>query len=519
MLKILDLSPDEVEFHDPFHYGRDKLAIRFPSTAYFQPPSRLFTWSPDQFLRAYLPRFCSDADRVGRHAPIVRYDIEMSKKYGPQGGHFTRATLEATLKQSYEFADVSRTYELVLRGSQAMCSMIRARIDRVGYPSCSYAPLVQDTAAGLPRGGRKTEWRNHVDGADNWRHVQDDLPNGRRQRSKDRVIHEDSVLNVDYVEPYLSAVRNWLKTEFPEIFAGWINPQLVLWPMVTSHLLRGDSFLETDYSAMDNHFSWDTVQRVVLPIYQCLLTDAEYMHFASFVEELFSQPVFLGDTLWTGLHNLFSGQGITNDFETYYDVCLYLGCHLTAGGSVSTFLSRFAAVGDDVLYSNTRDMCLRVYELVVKEATANGLVLSTEKTRIQSGEARFLRQVYYDALPRRVNRDGKEFIWPAYPPILAMNSIVQPEHPADNVSQELLSDFTRLDGITGYYRRVDVAQLLYSHMQELPLAASLDAEFEVMQMRDWWFKVYGTTYSLGESWSAELYRDHFHQYRLPAVIY
>ena len=68
MLKILDLGPDEIEELDPFHYGRDKLVQRFPSSAWFQPPSRLFNWSPDQFLHAYLPRFCSDADRSGRHA-------------------------------------------------------------------------------------------------------------------------------------------------------------------------------------------------------------------------------------------------------------------------------------------------------------------------------------------------------------------------------------------------------------------------------------------------------------------
>ena len=50
MLKVIDLAPDEIESLDPFHYGRDKLAIRFPQQEFFAPQSRLFTWSNDQAL-------------------------------------------------------------------------------------------------------------------------------------------------------------------------------------------------------------------------------------------------------------------------------------------------------------------------------------------------------------------------------------------------------------------------------------------------------------------------------------
>lgn len=519
MLKVIDLAPDEIESLDPFHYGRDKLAIRFPQQGFFAPQSRLFTWSNDQALASYLSRFCSAEAVASKHSPIVRYDIEMAKKFGPQGGHFTRSVLESKLKESYEFADAPRTYDTALRGRDALLRMIAARIAKLGMPTVYWVPFTQDTAGGLPRGGRKTEWRNHVDGADYWRHVLPDLPSGRRQRGKDRVVHEDATLNVDYVQPPLTAVREWLKSQFPTMFSAWHNPLSYKWPQITGQLIKGSTFLETDYSSMDNHFSWQTVETVILPIFQLLLTEAEYWHFASFVGELFTQPVFLGDQLWTGLHNLFSGQAITNDFETYYDVCLYLGAHLEAGGSVRTFLTSFEALGDDVLYAASDDMCKRVYDLVVREATANGLVLSTEKTRMQTGEARFCREVYYLALPRQVNDAGAVYVRPAYPPVLALNNVLNPERPADDLKDELLRDFTRLDNIEGYYRWSDVFNMIWSKMRVQTLPASLAVRFEELQLRDWWYRVHGTTYTLGQSISANSYREHFQQRWLPAVIY
>jgi hypothetical protein len=290
------------------------------------------------------------------------------------------------------------------------------------------------------------------------------------------------------MEDYLNSCRYWLKRHLPEYFGAWCNPKEFVNPILTDALQHHDIFVETDYKSMDVHFSLWLVTEVILPVYEVLKPDG-FISFAAAVEELFHQPVYLGDKLAVGLHNLFSGEGITNDFETIYTVCLAIGVALQLQCLES---SRAVALGDDctialrtrstVLPQKFRDLMIEVSGL------ADMIIHDDEKSRIAVEETRFCRKVYYLAGAKDENGN----LLGAYPLNLALNNIIQPERIQSNPAIAAVADLQRLDNCYGAPGWTELVQMCWANAKHRFAELRPDS-----LTKDWWLRVYG------EKWSPE----------------
>lgn len=490
------LTEHELAALDPHGRARRALSARFPEKRTLGNPSPclLENKTPDEIRERYFKVF---SDRPVKHAPIWEYDVEMASKFGPQGGRYPRTRLIELLDEAYANVDLPRTTSPILDdGLYSLLTEIRQLVSLVGKPAVSHKWMVKNSSGGLPTMCRKNTWQAHVTGRRYWLHPYPDVPNTRVQRGKDRLTHEDATVNIDYVMPYLTAVRQWLTVNLPQYFGVWANPCKHTHPIATSALLRRWWSLETDFKGMDLHYSLFVLEHYVLPVYELLLDEAEYWHFAAFVRELFFQPTFLGDILIEGEHTLFSGQSITQDVETIFDVVLYIGASLHA--AVPRSLWTMIAVGDDVAFFTKREKDAENIYSYVKEATnAVGLVLEPTKTRLVQGNIHFCRSVYYPALPVKYNEDGLPYVDPAYPPILTLNSCVWPENPlAPNV--EIVSILARMANLKGFYRQSDFCYFLFKYLD--PSLEVTQEALDAVNERDWWRIVYGE--SVGFDWSS-----------------
>ena len=512
MLQIIHLNPLEVEQVDPYKVGRKWMGTHFSSDC-FNEPSPLFKGSRTALISDYVSRFC-DISHAGKHLPIVEYDLEMSKKTGPQGGKATWETAKDTFKSYYENADIVPSYRLAIEGRDLLISWIKSVSANNALPPIDHSWLEGPQAAGMSRGGTKNWWLSHADGLKfNYTPGDPVLPNIRKQRNKVRAIFCTSAKDNDALQPPLTACREWLKQHFPHIFGAWLNPTEYTYPDITTGVIRNSWFLETDFKAMDQHLTWAVVRDIILPIYEVLLPEWEYLYFYAKVEEAYHAPLFIGTDLWTGLHTTFSGQSFTNDFETLVAVCVYLAAHVRSGQPIATFGEQYKGIGDDVVYrADSKAQLMAVYNLVRYEFKRIGLILSEEKTRIQQGECRFCRMVYYSALPRYLNANNQPYVWPAYPMVLAINNCIQPERTHSYVPEELMALFTRLDNGKAHYQFNNIVNWLYGKFSPniTPATGNLtDVAFTELQMKDWWYKVYNTTYTLSDSPSAAIYRQRF----------
>lgn len=508
-LKRKFLCDEALDRLDPCRVGRKWFTTHYPQEANVEPLPSLFQGRTDTIINTYVTSITVDGWESGKHAPVISYEIEMSHKCGRQGGHLTWADAHSTFDAYYHLPLKVTFGEVAEAGLETFLDMIREAIAKFGLPAIS--PLSYGhTAAALPYGGYKDdEFLYYLMPFSGWLHPLPLLPNSRYQRLKPRSIFAASYQDQAYVQPSLTAVREWLKKAFPHIFGAWINPKIVLWPDMRDAVRHNHWFLETDFKAMDQHYTRAVVLKLILPIYQLLLPPADYLHFAAYVEESFEAPLLCGHELWTGEHTLFSGLPYTNDFETLYDVIIYLGAHVLAGQPASTFGRHFKACGDDVVYHHRdKKVVITVRDYVTAEFTRNGVVLSEEKTRFQQGEARFCRCVYYPALPDRFNGE-RYYMRPAYPCVLMLNNCVQPENIADSRTHELLHSFERGDVAMGNPFYVNALTILYSNVARPDRPVDLSDEnsryFEEHQTHDWWFKVYGITYSLKSSPTAQWY--------------
>lgn len=503
-------AEDRIDSYDPTGACWQWFCQHFPKETCLEQLSPLFFEDPQQLVHEYCARFLSDKELNSKHRPIVEYERELLSKFGRQGGKIPWSLAAPVFKPYYLLPKKVRFGKVAKVGLRTLLRLLRARLRKFAPPALIRDFFLKDTAFGCPYGGsKKDEYKHKQAPFGGWQHPYPCLPNIRYMRNSYRGIFCSSGFDCDYIEPELSAVRNWLKEQFPHIFGAWRDPREYVHRDLGEAVWRNKFFLETDFKKMDQHFTLSVVKELILPIYQLLLAPADYLHFAAFVEEAFEQPLLCGNELWTGEHTLFSGLPFTNDFETLYDVVIYLGAHVLSDQQVDTFGFVFKAIGDDVVYCGSEDVVRNVYELVKGEFTLNGVILSEEKTRMQRGSCRFCRNVYYPACRRSVNKMGYSIIVPAYPLILAVNNCLQPESTAPSWRLELLSMFTRLDNGSGNYQFDNVVNWLYSHILPAvmhPIPIDAEREFELLQHKDWWFKVYGTTYTLGESRAAQIYR-------------
>lgn len=430
-----------------------------------------------------------------RHSLYVHYATEMLDKCGRQGGIFPYEILESKAEEYYKESSAPVHVDEFLRlGRDLLLQLITDRLEKHG-PPCYVVPKYYMTSSGLKTMTKKGSWLAETHASKYWIHPYPNLPGHRVMRGKDRLIFMDDVANVRAIEDTLSAVRDWLRSYLPEFFGAWVNPRIGVSPDITRFVLRGAYFCESDYLGMDIHFSRVVVSEIILPIYEKLMPDT-FLSFASFVEELFEQPLYMGNYLITGLHNLFSGQVITNDFETIYTVVLYIG-RLAVLGLLDNCIIK--AIGDDAtvgLLGCTKRMPYYLMDAVIDSSNqANMIIHSVDsgKSAIRQGETIFCRKVYY----RQGKKDDNGNLIGAYPSPLVLNNILQPERLSETPGQTAVATLQRMDNACGSPEYFHLVQKVYSSVQDLDLCRVTDADISGESDKDWWFKVYG------EKWNPE----------------
>lgn len=426
-----------------------------------------------------------------RHALYLKYCTEMLDKCGPQGGHYSFETLESLVEEYYVNAE-QPVYidEALIQGRDALLRIIASRLEKSGPPQY-VAPKYYMTSSGLYTMSKKGSWSAETHASKYWIHPYPNMPGQRVMRNKQRVIFMDDVANVRAIEETLSSVRDWLRTNIPEFFGAWLNPMEGVNPDITRYVDKHAMFVESDYKGMDMHFTWSVTQQLVLPVYEVLAPDT-YLSFASFVEELFRQPLYMGNYLITGLHTIFSGQAFTNDFETIYSVILYLGKAIMYGILENVILK---AIGDDVtlgILHCTKRFPYYLLDSIIDSSNQAGMVIhsiESGKSAIREGETIFCRKVYYPQGKRRDN-----ILIGAYPSPLVLNNIIQPERLSPTMGRAAIATLQRLDNAEG---SPDYSQLVQTviKISNLNLMQFTESDLEMERDNDWWFKVYG------ESWN------------------
>lgn len=325
------------------------------------------------------------------------------------------------------------------------------------------------------------------------RHLLGAVPGERVLKGKPRTIFMDANGNIRMIEDILGYVRAWLKRWLPQFFTGWKNPDFGLRQMITDGLLRGFKNFETDQTSMDQHFSKSIVELYIAPIYEAILPPDDFIVFQEYVSECFEQKLFMGDRFWTGLHNLFSGIGPTNEFETIFQLLIFLG-GLDLVIPASPF--HIAVNGDDVglLVKATDAELHELYSVILAAFKDCDFEISEAKSRIDTGDFSFCKKYYSLAMPK--TQDGS--IGGAYSPAYVANSIVYPEHNWETPGQSRVATLQILDN----------AQYSPSNQLLLDWASTLYREWtfnendlKFVSARDWWIKVYGESWDPAKSWS------------------
>jgi hypothetical protein len=505
-MNVRYLTPSEKDLWDPDGNIRQLVAAR-PVKSSYAAPSVYVKFKPDEMLGRYEEMLSSSERAMPKHGEYFKYNRSLFSKFGPQGGTFQRQQMMELLKPYFEKAlRPVQVTSILEAGRDYLVALIRDRRQKVGGPAYTL-PDYRQTYAGSPTGLHKGDLIAETVGAKPYRHAYPTVMGQRRMRSKDRLIFMDSVLNVRIMESWLAPVRNWLKTYIPEYFGSWLNPCKEVHPRTQLITENNSIIIESDYQQMDASFSYDVVDKVVLPVYREVLLEQWTPFLEAHLIECFHQPVFGvdPDTIIEGKHNLFSGIGCTNDFETIYTialaigVCLYYGCLPNAD---------ILALGDDMRIGIRRtterfgSYWLDTFREVSDLAGLYVHDLESGKSWVGKQSCRYLRRVYYPAAKWDScgNKPG------AYPSVLVLNNIVQPEYPSASSGMAALADLQRLDNMTtnpeynaflGFMRKTLTHNFIFS------------PEDESRRKSDWWEKLYGERWDPTSSYSYQCLRKHF----------
>lgn len=483
------LSPEQWEEIDAGRQCRQRI-MGFPlrdDQSYFEKPSQYFRRTPQENIDKYYAALTRQLSGT-RHTPYLEFTSEMLAKCGPQGGCYSQDKLYAKVRTYYERAcNQHHIHEDLISARDYLIARIKEHIARNGYPQLAPQSCL-NTWAGSPSALQKGDFIAESLSASPWRHVYPTVPGQRRMRNGDRTIFQDSNLNVRYIERQMTAVRNWLRSEFPEYFDAWLNPETSQRTRIDETFKAPHTYVEWDYVGMDTGFSWDLVQALILPIYETLIPEGFYS-FSACIEELFRQPVVTPTGLIFGLHNLFSGQVITNDFETIYTVLLVLAKMLKKHVEWRMFV-----LGDDMtlaIRSDNLDFGKKILaEAIDTSGQLDMLIHDDEKSRVVQNEMRFCRKVYYPAAPKDIL--GR--IIGAYPVVLTLNNIFQPERPATTPGGAALATLQRLDNQYGTIDFSNVCNYVASLSTQRLQFDDNDILLYRTKAKDWWLRVYG------ESW-------------------
>lgn len=424
-----------------------------------------------------------------RHRPLWEFDAEMRMKCGRQGGIPPFSDILPSIEEMYERAHFPRKFHYTVIGFRYICSRVQDAVSKYGVPQPSPITYLS-TNASLPSMGKKGSYRAETESLAPYRHLFPDLVGTRFQFMKPRLIHQDAVGNVRQVEEYLSRVRKWLTQYLPDLFGCWINPNSARGyaPQITDAVQRQDINLEGDYHHMDAGYG-RACGDLVLPIYELLLAPAEFRQLSYYMDELWTQPMYFGSVLLLGEHDLFSGVGPTQDFETIFSAALHCGADIATGSK--SVLKLF--IGDDSLITwGRRDLSRArdARDIIHEESAATGCIMHPEKTRFNTGDIRFCKRVWYPAAPK-IWRDGVQFAPGAYSPSRTMTTIVCPERSVK--PQYLISaQLQRCDNLLGTPGWHSFVEVIYSRVTwELPTPEYFEWGVEL----DWWDRVYGERWS------------------------
>nr|QXV86696.1 MAG: RNA-dependent RNA-polymerase [Picobirnavirus sp.] len=421
-----------------------------------------------------------------RHSLYWQFADEFVTKMGPQGGRVPMHLILQSLEESYTRAHSRRKFDAINYGHKILLASIKEMINRVGVPSPVPVRYLHTNAA-LPTMGKKDSFLANTIGMSNWRHVQTDLVGTRYQFQKPRTIHQDAISNVRYVEEYLARVRQWLVRYFPQWFGGWQNYRVSIAPAITDAIARGDINYEGDYYHMDEGFGRLLAKKFILPIFELLLDPAEFLHFSSYVEEMWEQPIFMGTFCLCGEHNLLSGVGPTQDFETYYSLQLHLGCEFVSGAKATAV----AIIGDDSLAlfrKKDRRAALAYKDAIEREASLNGMRFNLEKCRFDTPDYRFCKRIYYPGAPTHWVA-GRAVQLGGYPYTRTMNTMALPER-STKPSLLVAAQLSRMDNALGSPNWAQFVDLMYKH-SDWKVNEAAYADLQELADLDWWYRVYG----------------------------
>lgn len=492
MMKIEYLTPDEIRYFDPSGNNLNLLKM-LPKTddkSYFSELSPFYGTSFDIY-RDLVNKYLSDLS--DEHRPYVQYNREMFSKCGRQGGKFSLELLRSKIQQYYKPDFCGSIPEVLIAGRDFLIKLIKEKISQEGYPQITKIDHPK-TYGALPSGQPKGSFAAETLGVNkiSLQRFYPTVPGERRMRNKDRAIFMDATPNVRAQETYLTAARNWLKKHFPQFFGSWVNPNLVVNPAITHQIDRKSWFVSWDYSSMDVNFTKRIAMELILPVYETMFPDRKLSIGAHF-EQNFEQPIFMGEYLLTGTHSLLSGANITNDFETLYTVMLAIGAFLKTYGYAA--LRMLLALGDDLtLCVKTREQASKILDLATEVSNAIGMTIHPEKSSITQSEVTYCRKVYYP----KAKRDANGVIIGAYPSILVLNNIIQPENPNFTAGVSLCADLQRMDNLYGSpdYQYV-LSLLARDHKYDSFRTSGKDPEFLKAlkefssNLSDWWQRLYG----------------------------
>lgn len=497
------LTPFDQMVYDPT--GRARSTInRFRDTPNTPVPHPYAYRTRDEWLTEYIAYRNKQFNK--KHSRIFTYDDQFISKFGGQGGNYSIETLEEQYATFFERAETLRQYRIAIIGRDYLIRLFRQQCEMTGKPSPlpDYRGTVGTNGA-LPTMRKKGSFIAETVGMTRWRHPIPNLPGQRKQRNKKRPVNQDANPNVRYIEEYVARMKLWLKTYFPRFVPAWIRPDVELQPLIYEFLKRPLSAIETDFDACDSYWGVENATEVVLPLYEVILNSMEYAQFFSFVEELFYQPIYMGNYMLTGKHNLLSGQVITNDFETLYDLCVVIGAMLDIGLVPEEQL--ILCNGDDVSIG-TRQIkkaeCLK--ERIIDEFILNGMKMSLEKCGTSEGEITFCKRYYYPGCsPERYNLNGRPYYDGVYPAVLTVNSIINPERYASGLD-ELVAMLQRLDNLYGSSIYEAIAKWLISNRRGNPFNGSY-SELDQYRSSDWWDRLYGQLWCSADSYTVSLCKN------------
>lgn len=499
MFEIRHLTPSEMDYYDPTHNLRNLIRM-VPDRDSFAPPSKFYTKGDE-----YLSAVNRNLDRlVSKYKPYALYAREMFAKTGRQGGAFNRRQWESII-QSYYSDTTSVDIEKLRIGRDLFISLVREKIGQVGRP-----PYVQKryipTFSGSPAACHKGTWEAETLGHDkiDIQRFYPTTPGQRRMRSKDRVIFMDACPNVRAQEDYLTAARKWLTQYFPQFFMSWKRDDLGQRQSITEAVESRKWFVSGDYQSMDINFRKRIAMELIYPVYEVLFPERA-IEIGCHFEQNFTQPIFMGTYMYTGDHSLLSGANITNDFETLYTVILVLAAFALL--QASDQFEWMLALGDDsTVPVSERRLAFQLLDTMMELSDAAGMIMHPDKSTVTQSEVTYCRKTYAPGFPR-----DWAGMFGAYPSVLCVNNLIQPEYPTEEPGVALVADLQRLDGLRGSPDAQFVLQNWhrYSSYDLFNIILSDDFACQNEGWRDWWYRLYDDAWNPATSWALNhLIRNH-----------